>query len=249
MREVGTTPTYGPGLGDDEALRLQAKARLAATQKGNERRYTQHPWPFLRECIWTVDQVRNTVRPFPGEDRDPDPRCPCAEGGCVSYQHHLVNVWLREPRLLVPKSRRMFATWTLLACHYWLARYRPNSFIAIVSRKRGETDAEGSAELVKRIKFMHEHLPPECRTMAMEYQFARIRFPEVNTEIVGIGQGADQLRQYTATAILFDEFAFWEQAQPTYGASFPTLEGGGRLTIISSANPGFFKQLVHDEQA
>ena len=61
MREVGTTPTYGPGLGDDEALRLQAKARLAATQKGNERRYTQHPWPFLRECIWTVDQVRKML--------------------------------------------------------------------------------------------------------------------------------------------------------------------------------------------
>jgi len=244
IRQVAKT---APARDDETTLRLRARARLAQTQKANARRYAQHPWPFLTECIWTVDQVRNAVRPFPGEATDPDPHCGC--GGCTSYLHHLVNRWHGEPRLLVPKSRRMFATWGLLACHFWLAIYRPNSFIAIVSRKRGETDAEGSAELVKRIKFMHEHLPPEVRAPRLEYQFARIRFPEVNSEIVGIGQGADQLRQYTATAVLFDEFAFWEEAQPTYGASFPTLEGGGRLTIISSANPGFFKQLVHDEQA
>lgn len=245
MRQVSAVQG-APSLPEDE-LRMRARARLVQTQKDNERRYTQHPWPFLSECIWTVDQVRNRVAPYPSAPTDPDPACGC--GGCDNYLHHLVNTWVREPRLLVPKSRRMMASWTLLACHFWLARYRPNSFIAIVSRKRGETDAEGSAELVKRIKTMHDHLPPECRPMKLEYQFARIRLPEVNSEIVGIAQGGDQLRQYTATAILFDEFAFWEEAQATYAASFPTLEGGGKLTIISSANPGYFKMLCHDEQS
>lgn len=244
MRAITPDPVIAPTT---DELRLRAKARLKALQVRNERRYAQHPWPFLAEAIWTVDQVRNRIAKFPSEADDPDPTCGCAPGGCGSYRHHLVNRWLTEPRLLIPKSRRMLATWTMLACHYWLARYRPNSLVAIVSRKRGETDAEGSAELVKRVRLMHEHLPAEVRPLTLEYQFARIRFPQINSEIVGIGQGADQLRQYTCTAILFDEFAFWEEARASYGASFPTLEGGGRLTIISSANPGFFKQLVHDE--
>lgn len=230
-----------------EDLRLKAKARLKAIQARNETLYKAHPWPFLRDAVWTVDQVRNSVSKFPGEDEDRDPTCPCGPQGCGSYREHLVNRWFTEQRILVPKSRRMMASWTMLGCHYWLARYQPNSFIAIVSRKRGETDAEGSAELVKRIRFIHEHLPSEITPLKLEYQFARIRLPQVNSEIVGIGQGADQLRQYTCTAIFFDEFAFWEEAQASYAASFPTLEGGGRLAIVSSPNPGYFKQLCHDE--
>src|SRR5690606_27998644 len=128
----------------------------------------------------------------------------------------------------------------------WLARYRPGSLIAIVSRKEGQTDSEGSKELVRRIKFMHEHLPPEVATVPMEYQSGRIRSASLHSEIAAIGQGHDQLQAYAVTAILCDEFAFWEKAQETYAASLPTLEGGGRLTIISSANPGYFKLLCHD---
>ncbi|MHA2313209.1 MAG: hypothetical protein ACXADF_17115, partial [Candidatus Thorarchaeota archaeon] len=66
------------------------------------------------------------------------------------------------------------------------------------------------------------------------------------SEIIGIGQGANQLRQYTVTAILADEMAFWEEAQATYVAALPTIEGGGKFAGISSAHPGFFKSLVHD---
>lgn len=233
-------------------LRLYAKAKLQKRRLENERRYTQHPWPFIKECVWTVDQARNVVRKYPGEGlRDPDPMCDCAGpngGGCENYLHDLVNRWFFHDRLLVPKSRRVMASWTMLACQYWLMRYRPNSFVAIVSRKRGETDSEGSAELVKRVRFIHDHLPEECAHLAAEYQFARFRIPARNSEMVAIGQGAHQLRQYTATSIFFDEFAFWEEAQATYQASFPTLEGGGKLVIVSSANPGFFHQLATDQQ-
>ncbi len=40
--------------------------------------------------------------------------------------------------------------------------------------------------------------------------------------------------------------AFWKDAQKMYAGAYPTLEGGGRFTAISSAGPGFFKRLVHD---
>lgn len=240
------------GLTVDD-LKLRAGARLRALQQESEQRYREHPWPFLKEAIWTLDQISGKTRKFPADLVDPlqtdrpDARCATCGKSCQNYLECMVNVWAVTPRLLIPKSRRMMASWTMLACHYWLARYRPGSLVAIVSRKQGQTDSEGSNELVKRIHFMHTHLPPEVATVPMEYQTGRIRFPTLKSEMLAIGQGADQLRQYTVTAILFDEFAFWEKAHETYAASLPTLEGGGRLTIISSANPGAFELLVHDD--
>jgi hypothetical protein len=240
------------GLTIDD-LRLRASARLKASQRESEATYRDHPWPFLRDAVWTLDQITGKTRKFPADIDDPlhrdnrQFRCAACGKHCQNYLECMVNVWAITPRLLIPKSRRMMASWTMLACHYWLARYRPGSLVAIVSRKQGQTDSEGSNELVKRIHFMHTHLPPEVATVPMEYQTGRIKFPTLKSEILAIGQGADQLRQYTVTAILFDEFAFWDKARETYAASLPTLEGGGRLTIISSANPGTFEMLVHDD--
>jgi phage FluMu gp28-like protein len=63
--------------------------------------------------------------------------------------------------------------------------------------------------------------------------------------IKAIGQGPDQLRQYTATALMMDEVAFWEQSEMTWRAARPVLQGGGRVTLISSASAGFFERMVH----
>jgi hypothetical protein len=64
-----------------------------------------------------------------------------------------------------------------------------------------------------------------------------------------VAQGEHQMRQLSATAIFADEFAFWEHARQTYTAARPTIEGTGRFTGVSSAHPGFFKDLVFDEVA
>jgi len=146
-----------------------------------------------------------------------------------------------------PKSRRVLATWTFLACHEWLARYRPGQVIALVSRKQGQNENEGSAELIKRTHFISQHLPLEVQSRTVKKSWCRLYYPHNESVIVGIAQGARQLAQYAITAAFFDEFSFWEEAGATYSASIPALEGGGRLTICSSAHPGFMKQIVFDE--
>lgn len=226
--------------------KLKTKAILLRQQKKRDPKYKDHPWPFLRDAIYTLDQSQGKKRKLPNEPMEPNPSCDC--GGCINYVHHIVNRWHAQPRIVIPKSRRMIITWTLLACHYWLARYRWGTTIAVISRKRGEDDSQGSLELLRRIRFMHDHLPPEVHPVQMDYSATgRLRFPKSESEIIGIAQGADQLRQLTVTAIYADEMAFWEEAEGTYIASIPTIDGGGRFTGVSSANPGFFKQMVHDE--
>lgn len=235
-------------LSTDDERRLRAAARLRAIQERNRTRYEAHPWPFLAECVWTLDQATGRERPIIDDlPDDHQPGCDCQVGGCSNYLQHIVNRWFTEKRIDIPKSRRMRVTWAMIACHTWLARFRHGTMVGIGSRKRGNNDSEGSAELVKRCEFILNHLPRECPGEPHIYNLGRIQFPRKQSEIVAVAQGADQMRQYTFTAVLMDECAFWERAGETYNASLPTLEGGGRLTMVSSANPGFFKMHVHDE--
>jgi hypothetical protein len=226
-----------------EELALAARARLRAVQQSAGEQYRRDPYQFLVDCVWTLDQASQQVRRFP--DVADDVRCGC-ESGCKNYLQHLVTRWRHEKRLLVPKSRRVMVTWVMCGLHCWLARFFPGSTIAFVSRKQGLNDSEGAAELVRRVKFIEEHLPVEVAPLEIKYNFARLAYPSIGSEIIGVAQGADQLRQYTLTAIFADEMAYWELASDTYSASLPTLEGGGRFTGVSSANPGFFKMMVHD---
>lgn len=237
--------------GNQEA-RLRAQARLKSQRAENERRYEAHPWPFLCEAVYTFDPFAHQeegggVRKYPGASiKDPAPDCPCKPGGCINYLEHITNTWMANPRTVWPKSRRLLTSWTIIALHVWLARYRPGQVIAFVSRKQGQNQDEGAAELVKRARFIEENLPAEVQHYEVENTWCRMHYPHNNSTILGIAQGANQLRQLAITAWFGDEFAFWEQAGETYAASIPSLEGGGRCTLVSTANPGFMKMLVND---
>jgi hypothetical protein len=227
-----TDPPHATPLTDDTITpaSLRAQARLLAAQQAADARITQDVWTFCTTCVQTIDQVSGAIRPFPKYD----------------YLKILLHEWQQHKLLLVAKSRRMFASWTLIAAHYWLARYTPHAKIAFMARKEGRNEAEGSAELVWRAKFIHDHMPAALPPLEANYQFCRLTFPN-GSEIIGLGEGADQARQMTLTAVLGDEVAFWDDPLATYIALRPTIDGGGRITLVSSAAPGFFKALVHDE--
>lgn len=115
----------------------------------------------------------------------------------------------------------------------------------MVSKK--EDDAN---ELIGRAKFILDNLDPKKipRELIPKYQakFCVLNFPQIHSKIQGFPQGADQLRQFTFSGVFGDESAFWEQAKEFYSATFPTIDGGGRMNLVSSPAPGFFKKLTFD---
>lgn len=189
------------------------------------------PWEFL-PSVRTLDQVDkiNPVKQFPVY---------------LDYIRLYVRVWQKYPLIAIPKSRRMKMSWTNIALYTWDTMFFIGRFNAFVSKKEEDSD-----ELVRRVKFILENLDnsglPRELVPTWEYTYNKIRFPELNSMIQGFPSGADQLRQYTFSGMLWDELAFWDNAKKAYAASFPTLEGGGRATFISSPGPGFFKDLVFD---
>lgn len=193
--------------------------------------FANNPWPFLMNCVYTLDQV-DQVRPI---KTLPD----------KAYAKLFTKFWLKYPLMAVPKSRRMTMSWFLIALYLWDTLFRAGRFNAFVSKKEDDAD-----ELVKRARFILEHIPenmiPKELLPVADPKFGYLGFPSINSKIQGFPQGADQLRQFTFSGILGDECAFWEHAQKFYSATFPTIDGGGRMSLVSSPAPGFFKKLVYD---
>ncbi len=199
--------------------------------------YRKNPWAFLCDCVFTKDQVdkRNPIKRFPKE---------------WEYLRLYTMVWQRHRLLAVPKSRRMTMSWTNIALFLHSAIFFPNQDFAFVSKK--EDDA---SELVQRAEFIFDRISedkilpallPKKETHkkppALTFQFG----DGATSKIQGYPMGADQLRQFTFSGILGDECAFWEEAQKFYSGAYPTIEGGGKMTLISSRSPGFFQRLVYD---
>lgn len=222
----------GRVLGPDHPLAIRAAARLALEQKKAARQYgiQGDPWAFVRDCVWTRDEASGMVRRYPAHE----------------YAELLVRRWQSLPILVVAKSRRMVITWLMVACNVWLAMFSPLSKVAFMARKLGRTETEGSCELVRRARFIVQHLPASLPAQEMEYSVGLLRFAN-GSEIVALGEGEEQARQHTFTSVLADEVSFWEHAYETWVALRPTIEGGGRITAVSSAGPGFFRDLCHDQ--
>lgn len=217
------------GLTEPEKARFQLAKRVE---------YATKPWAFLRDCVYTLDQVdqRNPIKPFPSD---------------LEYLELLTAIWLRKRTIAIPKSRRMTCSWNFISLFYHDTVFNKGRFNGFVSKK--EDDA---ADLVSRAEFIHNHIPewripkalmPKIKNGKMSKQPPIMEFEELNSKIQGFPMGSDQLRQFTLSGILGDECAFWDKAQEFYSASKPTLDGGGRMTLISSRSPGFFKKIVFDK--
>jgi hypothetical protein len=197
----------------------------------NYLRYKEDPWAFLMECVYTKDQVdiKTPIKLLPNRE----------------YGELYCKIWQKYPLLAVPKTRRMTMSWYTIALYTWDTIFHAGRLNAFVSKK--EDDAN---ELIERARFIVDNIPPDKlpRELVPKYKpkFNVLDFYEIGSKIAGFPQGADQLRQFTFSGIFGDESAFWEQAQEFYSASFPTIDGGGRMTLVSSPAPGFFKKLCFD---
>ena len=145
----------------------------------------------------------------------------------------------------------MTCSWNYISLYLQDTIFREGRFNGFVSKK--EDDA---GDLVARAEFIYQHIPewripkallPAPKNNRMSKQPPVMEFESINSKIQGFPQGAEQLRQFTLSGILGDECAFWSEAQAFYSASAPTLEGGGRMTLISSRSPGFSKKIVFDQ--
>jgi hypothetical protein len=61
-----------------------------------------------------------------------------------------------------------------------------------------------------------------------------------------VPQGGDIIRQHTGSGLFIDEGAFQPDLEASIGAARPMISGGGRIDVVSSAEPGYFQDLAED---
>jgi len=229
-----------PGPSEEEGLRrsIDLLDNLPTDKMTRYRILRFDPYAFLRFAVFTRDQVDMTVPVKPAPcDRD--------------YIKTVVRMWEREPLFVLVKSRRMWISWLFISIYLWDACMHRHRDIFFVSKKEADAD-----ELVRRAKFIYEEIPddiwPKGLRPKFHYKENHLLFPEIHSSINAVAQGADQLRQQTASGIFMDEFGFWERCEETYTASKPTIEGGGRVSIVSTppprfgTDPTFYQKLCFD---
>lgn len=198
----------------------------------------QDPWYFLKYAVITADNTSET---------QPLKRAPIDR----IYLKRLVDLWKNERLICINKSRRMWITWLYVSLHLHLAITKTERNVFF--RSKVFEDAE---DLLTKAVGIYERIPedvwPAELRPSMKRKEGQIHFPEVNSYIYSVSSGVDKARGRTASAILFDEFAFQEDAEDAFKATKPTIEGGGRVTIVStpprlfSGDDPYFRKLLED---
>jgi hypothetical protein len=195
------------------------------------------PWLFLKYCVYTHDEVDqdNPIKLYPSH---------------LLYLKVLVRLWQKKKKLAVPKSRRLTVSWTFIGLALHDCIFNKGRSWALVSKKE-----EDSKELVQRAHFILTHIPaemispdllPKLKRGEMQSSPPALEFAEIHSKIAGFPSGANQMRQRGFSGLFFDEVAFWEEAEQAFASAEPTVKGGGRMVLVSTRFPGFFKKVVYD---
>lgn len=211
---------------------------LAALEEKERRRCAQDAEYWLFRYAKTKDEHDPTVvaKPFPEK----------------AYIRELVRFWLTTRMNIIEKSRQQMCSWVLCSLYLWDAQFGTNRLSFLSSKKEEDSD-----RLIQRCFTVWANQPEFLkRSHPAEYSFCHLKFRRPNephalpySELWGIAQGPDIIRQHVGSGLFIDEGAFQNDLEKLIGAAKPMLSGGGRLDIVSSASPGFFQELVEDRVA
>lgn len=190
------------------------------------------PWFFMRTLALTLDE-HDAALPYKNFPEH-------------AYLEQIVRILEREQFTAIPKSRQVMVTWLCITFCLWWGMNKSGQLILFQSKK--EEDAN---RMIDRVWGIYERLPQYVKdAVPAEHSYLKIKFPTLNSKIEGIPQGADQIRSNTPSVLFSDEMAFQDEAEASFAAALPALQGargGGRGIFASSAAPGFFQELATED--
>lgn len=148
-------------------------------------------------------------------------------------QAELLWALLLNRLVLILKSRQLGVSW--ICCWYvlWLCFWQAGKLALLLSRGQDEAN-----EMLRRVRVLYERLPEWIRQ-------AGPVVVKLNTEEIAWSNGSrvqslpaspGSGRSYTASVAIMDEAAFMAYASEVYTAMKPTIDAGGQLVILSTAN-------------
>jgi len=135
----------------------------------------------------------------------------------------------RHQRLVVLKARQLGLTWLALAHALWKMLFEPPATVLLFSLRESE-----ARELLRRLRTMHQHLPAGLNDCA-EIVASASNWTLANGSRA-IAFSTNGGRSYTGTLAIVDEADFVPHLGDFLNAVKPTVDGGGQLLLISTAD-------------
>jgi hypothetical protein len=147
-------------------------------------------------------------------------------------QQDLIRTMELVQLLLMLKTRQIGCTW--LACLFALRLCTLVPGQPVLMLSKGQLEAN---EMVRRVSLMHHH-----------HEDARDTLPRLITDntadlewdngsrVISLAATRGAGRSFTGALVILDEWAFMKWPQATLAAVKPTIDAGGKLFIISSAD-------------
>lgn len=135
--------------------------------------------------------------------------------------------------VLILKARQLGISW--ICCWYalWLCLFHPGKVVLLFSRGQDEAN-----EMLRRVRVLYERLPDWMRqagpTLLKQNTEEMAWANESRIQSLPASPGSG--RSFTASLAIMDEAAFMQWASELYTAMKPTIDGGGQLIVLSTAN-------------
>ncbi len=226
-------------LSDVEAAELHALLEeqdfqdriLPAVLKGDGARPAPLYW--LQECTKSYDE-KWVAHGFDG------PYQPFAN---LPYFPWLFRILQTKDRLLIPKSREMMVSWCVIGYGVWLCQTRPRTRVIVQTQKEGKAiDLIKGAGVPGYGRTLYDQQGERLKqefplTKPMEDQPGDAISWRNGSILQGVPSGADQVRLYHPTVIIWDEAAHLEDLEGSWSAGEPVAQ---QMIAVSSVAPGAF---------
>lgn len=147
-------------------------------------------------------------------------------------QRDLLSDIISVQLLLILKARQLGISWLVCAYALWLCLYHPGRLALFFSIGQKEAN-----EMMRRMSAMYWRMPVGLRAVlpALETDNTEEMRWSNGSAIQSLPSRQTAGSGYTASIIVLDEFAKNPNARALYTAVKPTIDGGGKMVILSSA--------------
>lgn len=202
--------------------RRQRELRAHALREKDRRACRADPARFIeRHCC--IEEPDGAVIPFKLWD----------------FQRDVLTSLHQGDPVIVLKARRLGLSWVVLAFALWLAIFQQGIRILILCKT--EADATELLDRIRRMRDriaqdpLHSHLLAHLEKPAKERDAVTTLDIGSSTIRALVGTPA-AARSETAGLVIADEFAFQRRADEIWRALLPTIDGGGRIAVVSTGN-------------
>jgi hypothetical protein len=227
-------------VSDDLAEQAEYELAIRSIRKAKMR---EHP-AFLGNFVHCIDAKTGEEFDFDlltEEEREEIDDA--GEPGGWHWHREILDNWLENTLSLELKARQIGITWLAALLALWIALFRPGTRVLILSVNEDE-----AKKVIARIWGMWKSLPRWATDHVVVSKPARGGDPSQEIEWTHHGQEAKKStilalpatekagHGETAALVILDEFSRQDFAKTIWKGTFPVIDGGGRIIVISTAN-------------